>query len=76
MVKLNYITTSSGLVSLGAKKEGDYEMVYGKTHKYDNGFFVTEVYFSHQSRKMLFNWIRKTNDNKILDSFSWQMILI
>jgi hypothetical protein len=32
---------------MGSKKQGDYELVYGKTSKYQDGFFETEVFFNH-----------------------------
>ena len=37
--KINHISTAVGIAKMGSKKQGDYELVYGKTCKYEDGFF-------------------------------------
>lgn len=74
--KVNLLVTGSGLKAMGSRVDGDYQLAYGCTHAIGGLFVETLVSFSHKAEKLIFEWICKTKDNKVVYEQAWHFMLI
>jgi hypothetical protein len=68
----------SDFAALAAKKEGDIDLVYGKTFQTGKqGRFVeAKLSFDHGANKLYFDWIEKLEDETVKATFKWQYTLL
>lgn len=53
-------------------------LIYGRTLPFDRiqGFVEIKVHFSHAERKLMLEWIEKSQEDRVLNKKEWSIILL